>query len=160
MRDYKSWNFSTTGAYSNYNNDPIEAKIYGKLYNWHAVNDNRAIAPKGWHVSTYADWTMLTKFLGGNKKKVGGNLKETTSLHWINPNKKASNSCGFLALPGGYRFYNGKFGFIGESGAWWTATEYDTTEAWSICIRNTDSEIIELMGVKANGFSVRCVKDN
>jgi len=159
VKDYKSWSYLTSGAYCDYKNDITEAKVYGKLYNWYTVIDKRAIAPKGWHVATYADLKTLTDFLGGHRK-AGGKLKETTSLHWINPNKKASNSSGFLALPGGYRFYNGKFGFIGESGAWWLATEYDATEAWSICIHYSDSDVIELGGVKANGFSVRCVKDN
>lgn len=159
VSDSKSWNYSTTGAYCNYKNDSAEAKVYGKLYNWHAVNDKRAIAPVGWHVATYDEWEDLIDHLGGFKK-AGGKLKETTFLHWITPNKGATNKSGFLALPGGYRFYNGTFGFIGESGAWWAATEYNATEAWSVGIRYTDSEINKLSGVKANGFSVRCIKDN
>lgn len=159
VKDPKVWNYSTTGAFCNYKNDTLEAKTYGKLYNWHAVNDNRSIAPFGWHVATRADWNSLLDILGGYKK-TGGKLKETTYLHWKSPNKGASNSSGFLALPGGYRFYNGTFGFIGETGAWWTATDYDITEAWSIGIRNLKSDVLELQGAKANGFSVRCVKDN
>jgi len=159
VKDSKSWNYSTTGAYCNYKNDIKEAKIYGKLYNWHAVNDKRGVAPKGWHVATYDEWGKLINSSGG-ERKAGCKLKETTSLHWVSPNKGATNSSEFLALPGGYRYYNGVFGFIGESGAWWTATEYNTTEAWSIGIRSINCEVNALSGVKADGFSVRCVKDN
>jgi len=45
------------GAYCNYNNDTNNATTYGRLYNWDAVNDNRNIAPTGWHVPTDSEWT-------------------------------------------------------------------------------------------------------
>ena len=35
------------------------------MYNWYAVNDNRNIAPEGWHVSTEAEWQTLEDYLGG-----------------------------------------------------------------------------------------------
>jgi len=159
ISDSKAWNYATTGGYCFYKNDEMEEKVYGKIYNWYAVNDSRKIAPDGWHVATLDDWKKLIDFLGGNKK-AGGKLKEKEFLHWKTPNKNASNINGFTALPGGYRFYNGNFGFLGETGAWWVATEHNTAEAWSICIRHIDGEVLEMKGIKANGFYVRCVKDN
>lgn len=33
-------------AWCYYNNDPANGKKYGKLYNWHAVNDPRGLAPE------------------------------------------------------------------------------------------------------------------
>lgn len=38
---------------------------YGRLYNWHAVDDSRGLCPSGWHVPTNGEWTLLTDFLGG-----------------------------------------------------------------------------------------------
>jgi len=52
-------------AWCYYNNDPELGERYGKLYNWYAVNDSRGLAPKGWHISTKYDWTILTDYLGG-----------------------------------------------------------------------------------------------
>jgi hypothetical protein len=40
-------------------------KKYGKLYNWYAVNDARGLAPKGYHVPSISEWTVLLDFLGG-----------------------------------------------------------------------------------------------
>jgi len=37
------------------------------LYNWYAVNDVRCLCPKGWHVPTDKEWTIMTDFLGGNE---------------------------------------------------------------------------------------------
>jgi hypothetical protein len=39
-------------AWSYYENDAENGKIYGKLYNWYAVNDARGLAPEGWHIPT------------------------------------------------------------------------------------------------------------
>ncbi len=72
-----------------YNNDPKNGKIYGKLYNWYAVNDKRGLAPEGWHVPTDAEWATLITYLGG-KDVAGGKLKETDTTHWQSPNTWAT----------------------------------------------------------------------
>jgi uncharacterized protein (TIGR02145 family) len=49
------WNAATDagiGAWSYYNWDPANGAIYGKLYNWYAVNDSRRLAPSGYHIPT------------------------------------------------------------------------------------------------------------
>jgi uncharacterized protein (TIGR02145 family) len=51
-------------AWCYYQNITANGKIYGKLYNWYAVNDPRGIAPQGWHVPTDNDWKKLTGYLG------------------------------------------------------------------------------------------------
>ena len=38
-----SWGNHTTGAYCYYNNDTNNANIYGNLYNYYAVIDNRNV---------------------------------------------------------------------------------------------------------------------
>lgn len=37
-------------AWCYYDFDPSNGEKYGKLYNWHAVNDPRGLAPDGWRV--------------------------------------------------------------------------------------------------------------
>jgi hypothetical protein len=50
VKDPKKWANLKTGAWCYYNNKPENGKIYGKLYNWYAVNDPRGLAPEGFHV--------------------------------------------------------------------------------------------------------------
>jgi len=52
-------------AWCYYENDPANGAKYGKLYNWYAVNDPRVLAPKGWHMPSDEEWTILTDYLGG-----------------------------------------------------------------------------------------------
>jgi len=47
VTDATEWAGLTTGAWCYYNNDPANGNLYGKLYNWHAVNDTRGLAPMG-----------------------------------------------------------------------------------------------------------------
>ena len=54
------WYYLTTGAWCFYNNDPANGPVYGKLYNWYAVNDPRGLAPVGYHIPSDAEWTILT----------------------------------------------------------------------------------------------------
>lgn len=42
-------------AWCYYENDPENGKIYGKLYNYYAVNDSRGLAPEGWRIPDIFD---------------------------------------------------------------------------------------------------------
>lgn len=46
-------------AWCYYDNDPNNGKKYGKLYNLHAVNDERGLAPKGWRLANFYDWDIF-----------------------------------------------------------------------------------------------------
>ena len=54
-----------TAVFCYYEYDSKNGKVYGKLYNWYAVNDSRGLAPKGYHIPSDAEWTILTDKLGG-----------------------------------------------------------------------------------------------
>lgn len=159
VEDNTAWSGLTTGAYCNYDNETSNATTYGRLYNWYAVNDPRAIAPLGWHVATDAEWTILTDLLGG-ENVAGGKLKEVGTAHWTNPNVGATNEVGFTALPGGYRANNEIFIGIHDIGSWWCSTESGPTNGWARGIFN-DAINVDRGGYyeKKIGFSVRCVKD-
>ena len=85
VTDDSSWSNLSTGAYCDYDNDGDNVAVYGRLYNWFAVNDSRAIAPAGWHVATAADWQTLIDILGGDAV-AGGKMKEAGTAHWLAPN--------------------------------------------------------------------------
>jgi uncharacterized protein (TIGR02145 family) len=112
-------------------------------------------------VPTDAEWTILTDYLGGTSV-AGGKLKETGTAHWISPNTGATNETGFTALPGGGR-WGGTFNYNESYGEWWSATEYDATNAWHRYVQNNYSDVnngnYDIYD-KSLGFSVRCIKDN
>ena len=150
----------TTGAWCYYNNDPANGAIYGKLYNWYAVNDPRGLAPQGWHILTDEEWTTLSTKLGG-LDVAGGKMKTTGTTLWTTPNTEATNSSGFAGLPGGYRYNDGPFDFVGIFGNWWSATEteYDTTNAWFRRLYYDPGLLTRSGNVKTFGYSVRCLRD-
>ena len=152
------WASLTTGAWCWYRNDSANGKIYGKLYNWYAVNDPRGLAPDGWHIPSDAEWTALSAYLGG-EIVADGKMKETGTTHWLAPNDGATNSSGFTGLPGGARNIDGTFYNIGFNGYWWGSTEGNTLNAWVRAISFASSYVFRNENDKRNGFSVRCLRD-
>lgn len=156
-----------------YRNDPeygkrfgmssAENDAYGKLYNWHAVNDPRGLAPAGWHVPSFEEWDKLTIYLGG----VG--IAEKKMMAIIG--EQATNSSGFTALPGGIRSSDGDFTSYGGYGYWWSSTEYvkwplqQTFLAWHrklsfFDLYNTRFDFLSSPIVTwGNGMSIRLVRD-
>jgi hypothetical protein len=157
VTDPTAWAALTSGAWCYYNNDAANGAIYGKLYNWYAVNDPRGLAPQGWHIPTDAEWTTLGTVLGGNAA-AGGKMKSTIT-RWNTPNWAATNESGFAGLPGGYRLYNGTFYDVGNYGSWWSATEYNSTDAWSRDLYYNFGTLYRPWSNKKNGLSVRCLRD-
>jgi hypothetical protein len=79
VTDPAAWAALTTGAWCYYYNDPAIGAIYGKLYNWYAVNDPRGLAPVGWHIPTEPEWITLVNCLEVNMLLVV-NLKKSVQL--------------------------------------------------------------------------------
>lgn len=167
VKDPAKWAKLTIGAWCWYNNDSATGHIYGRLYNWYAVNDPRGLAPAGWHIPSDAEWTKLSNYLGGEtvaggKMKSTGTIEDGTGL-WLAPNYGATNSSGFTGLPGGFRFRDGSFGglsfYLGYVGYWWSSTEFNTYGAWSRYLYYSHGDVSRGLGDKPDGFSVRCVKD-
>ena len=159
IADDIEWGNLSTGAYCDYENTPNNNTNYGRLYNWHTVNDSRNLAPIGWHVSTDAEWTILITYLGG-KEVAGGKLKEIGLTLWLLPNIGATNETGFTGLLGGHRYHDGEFGGIGFNGSFWSSTQFSTTKAWYCYLGSTYTEVGRYLLTKGNGLSVRCLKDN
>lgn len=154
------WANLTTGAWCYYNNNPANEEVYGKLYNWYAINDPRGLAPEGWHIPSEAEWNSLESCLGGYEV-AGGKLKENGSNHWAAPNTSASNSSGFTGLPGGTRDHLGEFFDNSFVGYFWISPENTDTNVWGRylyydgAVLGADDVFID----KTYGFSVRCIKD-
>lgn len=152
------WVNLTTGAYCDIWNNSDNAALYGRLYNWHAVNDSRNIAPAGWHVPSDEEGQTLIDYLGGNNI-AGGKLKESGTEHWNNPNLGATNESGFTALPVGYRSNSGVFIHIGINAYFWYSTENNIYCAFALNLNYSHSGVLSGARDKQLGYSVRCVKD-
>jgi len=163
VTDGTAWVSLTTGAWCHYNNDPANDTIYGKLYNWYAVNDPRGLAPNGWHIPTVAEWTCFGISLGGIGV-AGGKMKTTGTSRWNSPNTGATNESRFAGLPGGFRRGKnnigvGGFGDIGNGGYWWSNAERDSDGAWNSALYYASTVLISNSAGKSVGCSVRCLRD-
>jgi uncharacterized protein (TIGR02145 family) len=144
-----------TAAFCYYLYDSNIGKVYGKLYNWYAVNDSRGLAPKGYHIPSDAEWTILTDFLGG-VSEASPKMKSKTG--WSN-NRYGTNSSGFNGLPGGLCYDFGYFLGITGDGYWWSSSEYNKNMVWNRHLGNYYTIVFRYGGAKKGGFSVRCIKD-
>jgi len=158
VTDPTAWEALTTGAWCWYDNSAANGAIYGKLYNWYAVNDPRGLAPQGWHIPTDAEWRTLGTLLGGDAA-AGGKMTSTGITRWNSPNTSATNESGFAGLPGAYRGTNGEFNRVGMTGLWWSATENNSKSAWARYLGDSRGTLIRGDSNKENGLSVRCLRD-
>jgi uncharacterized protein (TIGR02145 family) len=134
--------------------------VYGRLYTGYAITDNRNVCPAGWHVPSRTEWLIMSEYLGG-ESVTGNKLKETGQVHWSSPNMAATNKTGFTALPGGFRSFDGVFGYIGAYGSFNSTTE-DTLHPGNTfyCSLSNNLTTIFWWGSMYNGISVRCIKNN
>jgi uncharacterized protein (TIGR02145 family) len=159
VTDPSLWSNLTTGAWCWYNNDSATyAAVYGKVYNWYAVNDSRGIAPIGWRIPTIDDWATLETSLGG-ASVAGGKMKTTGTTHWNSPNTGADNSSGFSGIGSGYRYLAGAFDRSRVRCYFWSITEFSTTNAACRLLYSNASNSGNQSALKTYGMYVRCVKD-
>ncbi len=158
VKDPDEWYSLKTGAWCYYNNETSFGLIYGKLYNWYAVNDPRGLVPIGWHIPSTFEWEELSEYLGG-ENIAGAKLKEKGITHWAYPNEGATNESGFSALPGCDRLFNGDFSSIGFGGYWWSATDITSQVALGRYLYYDSINMSLTDFFKVSGMSVRCIKN-
>jgi len=166
VTDYTVWATLTTGAWCYYNNNPANGAIYGKMYNWYAINDPRGLAPIGWHVPSITEWTTLRTCMGG-QSVAGGALKQVGTTTWLSPNTGATDSCNFTALAAGNRaigFFPSPLAFDSQQSIntnFWTATEVisDPLRANVVFFVFNTAAFNLSTAVKECGFSVRLIQD-
>jgi len=168
--DWENAGIAETPIWAYYNYDSANGPIYGKLYNWFAVDDSREIAPIGYHIPTINEWDDLITCLGGTsvaagKLKTKGTLEAGTGL-WLAPNTGATNNasgcnkCPISILPAGGILSNGNpNGGINRSAVIWTSSIFDDNPL-AIEIYNDDAVIYPGSTSKVNGYSIRLKKDD
>ena len=162
-----AWAALTTGGCRFYRNDSTNAALFGRLYNWYAVNGidgsgtTKDIAPEGWRVAEESDWRTLAALYGTNgtntNQTAGGYLKEPGTTYWQPTNSVLTPPSGFNARGGGYAFADGTgFQSLYEVGYWWPFGN-DGTKA--IGMSNTSTGInFNTTALPNRGFSVRLIK--
>ena len=159
--DNISWQNSTSAAFSIYNGEATNDSLYGKLYNWYAINDERGLAPKGWHIPDNDEWDKLVNFLGG-KEFAGAKMRSTSG--WLNTddgnNGNGNNSSGFNSYPLGCRneiepCFNNDF----KNTCYWSSSKSEDNEFANYLMLCNYGDFNILTGLKSNGMYVRCIKD-
>lgn len=181
VQDTNEWANLTTGAWCYYENNSANGAIYGKLYNYHAVNDPRGLVPQGWHVATGGDYSRLRTFLIENGFNCTDNNTDNylgksvaSKTLWsptgvspnacspLNGNLEDNNSSGFNGLPSGSRDSSGVFNSITGAASWWTGGS---------SVSNQYIDFVDLVGhirpafrsngsaLQVSGMAVRIVKD-
>lgn len=133
----KSWFFD---------NDSITNKKYGRLYYF---SNAVAAAPPGWHLPSLDEWQTLINHFGGDDK----------ALHAL----VEGGASGLNLLFGGNKSANISptdiFNFKDTWGFYWTSTPDGDQTAYAIYFEKGSSKITKPAYRRANGFSVRYVKD-
>ena len=170
--DTSDWDALSTGAYCEYENNPINSDIYGRLYNWYTIDDSRGVCPEGFHVPSDDEIKQLEMFLGMSQQEANGvsfrGTDEGSQLAgradlWNDgdlENNPAFDSTGFVAIPGGARI-GGNINFIdmGIWGDYWSST----TQDWGAWVRNFayyNSASHRQICDKHYGMAIRCLSDD
>ena len=102
---------------------------YGLIYNWFAINDQRGLAPDGWHIPSQYDLEILVNFLGDGS---GQKLKSTKGWGKMNGKNEfgfSGDCCGYLDVEfysdcNQYRYYFS----IAKVVAFWASDVYNKNE--------------------------------
>jgi len=179
-------NFATDSGSWCYDKNPENCSTYGRLYSWEIA---KTACPSGWHLPSYDDWGILSKYLGGYTI-AGGKLK--SKIGWISPNTDATNESGFSGLPGGCVdgscWYKARYSDLGKVGYFWSGQQsftvqdslrpkYEVLEAECKFLKNNSDTLSngiwefplsysfgfdrnKFYPCETGGFSLRCLKDN
>ncbi len=185
------WINTNDGAFAIYpyanvegiNSEEEMTDAYGKLYNWHAVGDQRGLCPTGWHVPGNSELDQLINYLAvqgfpnthgviasGNALKscrqinspVGEDCNTSEHPRWKSHDiHYGFDEFGFSAAPSGDRTLTGSYGFIGQYTSFWSSAEHSINALfayfWDITL--TSGGISGGTRRKNFGSSIRCVRD-
>jgi uncharacterized protein (TIGR02145 family) len=166
-------------AWCYYNNDQSNGEKYGKLYNWHAVNDSRGLAPQGFHIPSKNEADTLMSVSGAQLNEFDEYvLSDAIQSRFL---LEGSNEIGLSAVLAGRRDSKGVFRGLDQRTGFWTSNENvyeedDVDDGLIFSLDTSNDEINELnhsnldekMGdswdiasswSKGCGYSIRCLRD-
>jgi uncharacterized protein (TIGR02145 family) len=113
------------------------------------------VCPAGWHIPSDAEWTTLTNYAGG-LSSAGNKLKSRSG--WSNSGNGADDY-GLRVLPAGSRKVNGSFEQGGSGVAFWSASEFNSANAWYLNFESYSDGVNRFEKDKTFAFSLRCVEN-
>jgi uncharacterized protein (TIGR02145 family) len=164
VADFTEWTNNNSFAWCSYENDTINERIYGKLYNGYAIDSTSKICPEGWHIPTNPEWEILISFVNQNASalKSTGTLQNGDGL-WDNPSIEGTNNSGFNALPSGYRGPSGAFYLVNSLSNWWSYYYYTPQSTYNFggmsMVANSNWITIDFNNPPSMGRACRCIKE-
>lgn len=129
-----------------YDNDSLKNSGKGRLYYYSAAS---FMCPKGWHLPSLEEWMTMMRHL---------NLDSMTAY----PALVKGGTSGLDLIPAGYKSANSKsdlFGLMDQWGFYWTSTVKGEQTAYAFWLDSKQKKFISNFYRRANGFSVRYLKD-
>ena len=136
-----------------YSDDESNCSKYGRLYTSKAA---KKACPSGWHLPSKGEFETLFSSVGG-KRIAGKSLKSKKG--WYNSGN-GSDAFGFSALPAGYEFYDGDFGYEGGSAYFWSSTEGNSGDAYYMSLGYGGGDAGLYDYDEDYRLSVRCLQDD
>ena len=141
--------------------------MYGRLYNWYAVQDDRSLCPSDWHVPSDEEWITMEISLGMTEVDAdatgvrgtneGAKMKDT--FGWSSSGNGV-NTSSFSGLPGGTRTVGGNSTQAGNGGSWWSSSPQVGGSAWFRALSYGHDRVLRSHILLASGYSIRCIKDS
>lgn len=181
---YEGTNVSKAKATENYSKYGVLYN-WNAINQWDSTSNSipsnvQGIAPEGWHIPSDAEWIQLVEYIIETKGfygtwenswyGIGKHLKSTGVLDngsglWMNAadSLQGTDFFGFNALPSGFVAHDlNTFLGLNYHCAFWSCSEYKPDERfrWQIDLNFERDDLIRHFGNKAQGSSLRCIKDS
>lgn len=156
--DHYPGNNGTVEKYC-HSNDENNCTKYGGLYYWDeamqysTTEGAQGICPAGWHIPKMSELFDLKAAVdndGNALKAIGEGYQQGAG----------TNTSGFSALLGGYRYALNLFGGLDAYAVFWSSGLTLTDHVWGMTLSATNSTIEVQTEIKSErAFSIRCIKD-
>ena len=142
-----------------HSNDENNCTKYGGLYFWDeamqysTTEGAQGLCPAGWHIPKMTELFDLKAAVdndGNALKAIGEGSQQGTG----------TNTSGFSALLGGYRYALNLFGGYDAYAVFWSSGLTLSDHVWGLTLSGSNSTIEVQSEIKAErAFSIRCIKD-
>ena len=174
----EAWFYTEEGAQGVYANGQVPCihfcnsneldDLFGRVYNWFAVDDNRGLCPSGWHVSEEGEWANLFSYVEGQVgDSVSFALKATSTWYEIDGIPGVgTDEFGMSIMPTGQRAVklhgNGNLALdanAGYQGSYWTSDSHSAEYGRNVHFHHWHLDPWISNREKEYDISVRCVLD-